>query len=149
MEQMRDGSPADPARDPSSPLSSAPLSSEGQPQADGPHPGSNPGSNTGPRLDPGIAGLVSALRMLGIPADYDGVRHACGGESPDLTGLVRQAHRLGAKARVVKTRWERLERTPLPALVPGPDGGFLVLAKAGNDRVLVHDAARPNLRLVE
>ncbi|MFX5084639.1 hypothetical protein ABTC40_18560, partial [Acinetobacter baumannii] len=76
MEQMRDGSPADPARDPSSPLSSG-----GQPQGEGSQSGPRPG----PPLDPGIAGLVSALRMLGIPADYDGVRHACGGETPDLT----------------------------------------------------------------
>ncbi|MBK1840821.1 type I secretion system permease/ATPase [Azospirillum sp. YIM B02556] len=146
---MRDGSPVDPARDPS-----PPLSSKGQPQAEGPHPAPPPqgpqsGPNPGPRLDPGIAGLVSALRILGIPADYDGVRHACGGESPDLTGLVRQAHRLGAKARVMKTKWERLERTPLPALVPGPDGGFLVLAKAGNDRVLVHDAATNQTRVLD
>lgn len=41
---------------------------------------------------------------------------------------------------MVSTTWTRLERTPLPAVVPGPDGSFLVLAKAGRDKVLVYDA---------
>ncbi|MCG5238846.1 type I secretion system permease/ATPase [Azospirillum doebereinerae] len=103
----------------------------------------------GPKIDAGIAGLVAALRILGVPADYESVRHACGGETPGLDGLVRQAQRLGAKARVVKTSWERLERTPLPALVPGPDGGFLVLAKANADRVLVHDAVSGQTRVID
>jgi len=102
-----------------------------------------------PKADAGIAGLVAALRILGIPADHDSIRHACGGEAPGVDGLIRQAQRLGAKARVVTTSWERLERTPLPALVPGPDGGFLVLAKAGPDRVLVHDAVTNQTRILD
>ena len=102
-----------------------------------------------PRMDAGIAGLVAALRILGVPADYEGIRHACGGEAPDVDGLIRQAQRLGAKARVVKTAWERLERTPLPALVPGPDGNILVLVKASPDRVLVHDAVSGQTRILD
>lgn len=129
-----------PASDPGSSPASGPASSGG-PTSSGPVPG--------PALDPGIAALVAALRILGVPADYEAVRHACGGEAPDLNGLIRQAGRLGAKARVVRTKWDRLERTPLPAVVPGPDGGFLVLAKAGNDRVLVHDAATGQTRILD
>ena len=139
MEQMRDGMPAEAAGERSAHLSSG-VASPPSPLA-GEAPAARPHS--------GLAALVAALRILGIPADYSSLHHACGGDLPDITGLVRQAQGLGAKARVVKTRWERLERTPLPALVPGPDGGVLVLVKAGSGRVLVHDAAANQTRILD
>jgi subfamily B ATP-binding cassette protein HlyB/CyaB len=99
--------------------------------------------------DPGVAALVAALRILGVPADYEAIRHECAGAAADQRELIRQARRAGAKARLVSTSWERLERIPLPAVVPGPDGSFLVLAKAGRDRVLVYDAVSGQTKILD
>ena len=106
-------------------------------------------SEGGSPRDPGIAALVTALRILGVPADHDAMRHDCGGRPADVRELVRQARRAGAKARVTTTRWERLERTPLPAVAMGRDGGFLVLVKASHDRVLVHEAVGGQTRILD
>ena len=107
------------------------------------------GANHDPNRDPGIAALVAALRILGVPADYAAIHHDCGGKRAETRDLIRQARRTGAKARVLKTRWERLENTPLPAVVPVRNGGFLVLVKAGRDRVLVHDAVSGQSRILD
>ncbi|WP_448192861.1 type I secretion system permease/ATPase [Azospirillum sp. sgz301742] len=104
---------------------------------------------SGAERDAAVTALVTALRLLSIPADYDAIRHDCGGRSADMRELVRQARRAGAKARVVRTRWERLERTPMPAVVLGPSGSCMVLLKAAADRVLVYDAAIGQRRIVK
>jgi subfamily B ATP-binding cassette protein HlyB/CyaB len=51
--------------------------------------------------------------------------------------MLRCARDLGLKARAWRTDWSRLATTPLPAIASLRDGGFLVLAKAGEDKVLV------------
>src|SRR6185312_4425708 len=51
------------------------------------------------------------------------------------------------KARAYRTDWSRLTSTPLPGLAILSDGGFMVLAKASEDKVLVQSplASRPVL----
>jgi len=45
------------------------------------------------------------------------------------------------------TKWERLANTPLPAIAALRDGSFLLLGKAGEDKIIVQapDAPRPTL----
>ena len=61
--------------------------------------------------------------------------------------MLRCAKDLGLKARAHRTDWSRLARTPLPAIAALRDGGFLVVAKAAEDKVLVQSplASRPAL----
>jgi subfamily B ATP-binding cassette protein HlyB/CyaB len=61
--------------------------------------------------------------------------------------MLRCAKDLGLKARAWRTDWSRLARTPLPAIASLRDGGFLVLAKAAEDKVLVQSPQtfRPTL----
>jgi len=115
----------------------------------GPAGGPRSGRPGAPPRDPGIAALVTALRILGLTADHDTIRHACGGAAAGPRELIRQARRLGAKARSIATRWERLERTPLPALVPCADGNWLVLVKAASDRVLVYEPMNGQTRILD
>ena len=94
-----------------------------------------------------VRALAIALRILGIPADSAAMAHAAGGAPAEPQDLVRLARRFGAKARVLRSSWERLDRMPLPALAVMDDGTMVVLARASADRVLVHDPAsdRPAL----
>src|SRR5262245_48562237 len=57
--------------------------------------------------------------------------------------MLRCAKGLGLKARAHRTNWSRLAKTPLPAIAAQRDGGFLVLAKAGEDKVLVQSLLAP------
>jgi subfamily B ATP-binding cassette protein HlyB/CyaB len=61
--------------------------------------------------------------------------------------MLRCARQLGLKASESRTRWDRLARTPLPGIAALRDGGFLLLGKAGEDKILVQtpDAQRPTL----
>ena len=51
--------------------------------------------------------------------------------------MLRCAKELGLRARVSSTKWDRLAATPLPAIAALRDGGFLILGKAAEDKVLV------------
>src|SRR5262249_24035614 len=61
--------------------------------------------------------------------------------------MLRCAKDLGLKARAYRTDWSRLGKTPLPAIATLHDGGFMVVAKAAEDKVLVQSpqGSRPAL----
>jgi ATP-binding cassette, subfamily B, bacterial HlyB/CyaB len=88
-------------------------------------------------IDPGLEALVTLLRFQGVAADHGQIRHRLGTTRVDAPEMLRCAKDLGLKARAWRTGWSRLATTPLPAIASLRDGGFLVLAKAGEDKVLV------------
>jgi subfamily B ATP-binding cassette protein HlyB/CyaB len=88
-------------------------------------------------VDPGLYVLVMLLRFNGIGTDPDQIRHQFGGAPIGTTEMIRCARKLGLKARVLKTSWRRLISTPLPGIAVLRDGGFLLLGKATDDRLLV------------
>jgi ATP-binding cassette, subfamily B, bacterial HlyB/CyaB len=88
-------------------------------------------------VDPGLEALVTLLRFQGVAADHGQIRHRLGPTRVDAPEMLRCARDLGLKARAWRTDWSRLATTPLPAIASLRDGGFLVLAKAGEDKVLV------------
>jgi hypothetical protein len=59
--------------------------------------------------------------------------------------LIRIARHLGLRARVVKTNWDRLEKTPLPAIFLAKDEKFGILSRVIDGHAAVHSggAARP------
>ena len=92
-------------------------------------------------LDSGLVSLVILLRCHGIGAEAEQIRHRCGTPTIGVTEMLRCAKELGLKARARKTSWDRLVNTPLPGIAVLRDGGFLVLGKSSEDKVLVQ---RPN-----
>ncbi len=98
-------------------------------------------------LDPGLFALVSLLRMNGIGADPEQIRHQSGVAAIGIPEMLRCAKAMGLRARERVISWERLATTPLPAIAARRDGGFLLLAKAGGEKVLVQAAlaSRPEL----
>jgi subfamily B ATP-binding cassette protein HlyB/CyaB len=57
--------------------------------------------------------------------------------------MLRAAKPLGLKARVLKSDFSRLSRTPLPGLGGSKDGGCFLIGKVAGDRVLIQ---RPGAR---
>lgn len=87
--------------------------------------------------DSGLGALVLMLRIHGIGAAAGQIRHRCGTATIGVTEMLRCAKELGLRARASSTKWDRLAATPLPAIAALRDGGFLILGKAAEDKVLV------------
>ena len=87
------------------------------------------------------------LRLQGLSVDPGQIRHQLGTDAIGVPEMLRCANQLGLKARESKTRWDRLPRTPLPGIAVLRDGGFLLLGRASEDKILVQvpDQPRPQL----
>jgi subfamily B ATP-binding cassette protein HlyB/CyaB len=97
--------------------------------------------------DTGLASLVLLLRFHGLAADAGQIRHEFGTASLGLAEMLRGAKNFGLKARAIESDWAGLGKLPLPAIAARRDGGFLILAKASDQSVLVQDpaAGRPQV----
>jgi ATP-binding cassette, subfamily B, bacterial HlyB/CyaB len=102
-------------------------------------------------IDTGLLSLCLIARHLGIPAaPRDVGRHYL----PDSAvaskeDVVRIARKLRLKARIVATKWERLSKTPLPAIAENSDGTFVVASRFLNDKILVQRPTEPRGRILE
>jgi subfamily B ATP-binding cassette protein HlyB/CyaB len=91
--------------------------------------------------------LVLLLRLLGVAVNSDQILHQYGG-SIGVVEMLRCAKELKLKARVVSGTWDRLAKTPLPAIAERKDGRFIILGKMiADDKVLIQDpeAGRPTV----
>jgi subfamily B ATP-binding cassette protein HlyB/CyaB len=91
----------------------------------------------------GLGALVLLLNFHGIGADAAQIKHRLGVARVGVVDMLRCAKQLGLKASARATRWDRLANTPLPAIAPLRDGGFLILGKVGDDQILVQHPASP------
>jgi ATP-binding cassette, subfamily B, bacterial HlyB/CyaB len=98
--------------------------------------------------DPGLYALVSLLRIHNIGADAEQIRHRFGGVAIGIPEMLRCAKDFGLKARERSISWDRLPNTPLPAIAARRDGGFLLLGKASDDKILVQTAYAPRPELM-
>lgn len=101
-----------------------------------------------PSADPGLTALVMMLQFLGVPADPEQIRHQFGGVEIGTTEMLRCSKQFNIKARLVRTSWDRLDKTPLPAIVPLRDGGFLILGKAGDGKAIVQYPGSPRPQML-
>ena len=92
-------------------------------------------------MDSGLICLVMIARMHGIAADEHQLAHEYknGSQPVSTTEILLAAKKLGLTARLVRTPYERLDKTPLPALALGIEGRFFILAKVENSTALIHD----------
>jgi hypothetical protein len=109
---------------------------------------SNPAYTGKPQAnDPGLTVLVMLLRFHGVSTDPAQVLHRFGPQI-GVPEMLRCAKELGLKARAFKSQWPRLASIALPAIAVTRDGGFLLLAKASDDKVLVQDPLQPRPALM-
>jgi subfamily B ATP-binding cassette protein HlyB/CyaB len=97
--------------------------------------------------DPGLEALVTLLHFNGVAADRGQITHRLAKAKIGAPEMLRCATDLGLKARACRTDWSRLAKTPLPAIAILRNGGFMVIAKASTDKVLVQSpqTSRPAL----
>ena len=97
--------------------------------------------------DTGLICLLILARFHDLPADGAQLRHqfSQSGHVFSDTELLRAAKHVGLKAGLLKTSWDKLVGTPLPAMAKRTDGRYLVLAKVEAEKVLIQDPtdARP------
>jgi subfamily B ATP-binding cassette protein HlyB/CyaB len=91
----------------------------------------------------GLAALSILLRCHGIAAEPEQIRHQLGTARVGIVEMLRCAKGLGLKAQAPRTNWDRLAVTPLPGIAVLRDGGFLILGKAAEDKVLVQRPLSP------
>jgi subfamily B ATP-binding cassette protein HlyB/CyaB len=87
------------------------------------------------------------LRFHGVGADVEQLRHQNGMTSFGIPEMIRIARELGFKARMISTRWRRLEHVPMPVIAALRGGGFLILGKVGEGKALVQlpSSQRPEI----
>ena len=100
-------------------------------------------------VDSGLAGLVLLLRFLGIATTIDQVRHqyAAPGRPIDAMSMLRCAKSFGLKARSVVAKIDRLPNTPLPAIASLRAGGWIIVARATEGKILVQDPVTGESRI--
>src|SRR5258707_100687 len=105
------------------------------------------GKQTSSSLDPGLATLVMLLRFQGVAADPEQIKHQFGAAPIGIPEMLRCANQFGLKARMSTPKWERLATTPLPGIAALRDGGFLLLGKADDDKIIVQSplSSRPTM----
>jgi subfamily B ATP-binding cassette protein HlyB/CyaB len=103
--------------------------------------GSAPETPPRPAVDGGLACLVTAAKLLGIPADYNQLKRAfvVADTVADTVTLLRAAKELGLKAKQTQTTLEKLPRLALPAMAQLVNGQYAVIVKADAQKVLVFD----------
>lgn len=91
--------------------------------------------------DSGLAGLVLLAQFHDVAADARQLAHQYGrtGELFDEPTLLLVAKHLGIKARIIAQAAERVDKIALPALALQSDANHFIVAKAGDDSVLIHE----------
>jgi len=100
------------------------------------------------KIDSGLKCLVTAVKLLGIPADYQQIKRAfvvADNVTADTVTILRAAKELGVKAKKTKTDLNKLSKVALPAIALLKNGEYVVIVKADSQRVLIFDPrkARP------
>jgi subfamily B ATP-binding cassette protein HlyB/CyaB len=99
----------------------------------------------GSEVDTGLVALVTLFAFYDIAADPAQLkREFAPGSGPMVPfDLVQAARSRGLKARLSRSRPNRVASLPLPAIARDREGGYFILAKAGPTSVLVKAAASP------
>jgi len=107
----------------------------------------NSGAVASASMDQGAAAFALMLQLLGLPADPAEILHRSGKAAMTETDMLRASKRFPVKARGVNSSVERLSTTPLPAIAMMKNGGWLIVGKAAEGKVLIQDplASRPEL----
>ncbi len=93
-----------------------------------------------PDMDTGLYCLALVARFHAQPCDPSQLRHELG-VTGELSShdLLRAAKLVRLKAKTLKSSWNRLAQTPLPAIAQHKDGHYFLVGKIDADKVLIQD----------
>jgi subfamily B ATP-binding cassette protein HlyB/CyaB len=89
------------------------------------------------------------LQYQGVAADAVQIRHRLSTLAIGVPDMLRCAKDYGLKANAFITKWNRLARTPMPALAVLKDRSYLVLGRIGEDEVLVQTPLESRPRVLK
>lgn len=110
-----------------------------------------PASENPEEADTGALCLVTMLRFLEMPGDVAQLRHqyAEPGETMTAEIIVRAAKRLELKARIVKSKWAKLDGTPMPAIAELKDGKFILVGGLREGKLLAQEPTTGQMAALE
>lgn len=94
-----------------------------------------------PPIDTGLVCLVMMARLHNVAASPEQIQHeySVDGKPLGRGEILLAARKLQLKAKLIKTKYERLIQTPLPAIACDKDGSFFIMGKVDKDKVLIQD----------
>lgn len=101
-------------------------------------------------VDTGLMCLAMLARFYNLPVNVDQIRHKFAKPSQlfDELDLLRAAKHLGLKAKAISRDCTHLKSTLLPVIVEKKAGGYVVLAKTAEDKVLIQDPLSPRPQIL-
>lgn len=97
-------------------------------------------------IDTGLACFAIMANFFEKPISIDQIKHKYDRQNSNLEEyeLLQLAKEFSFKARFVETKWERLDKTALPAIAQSKDGAYFIIGKVAEDKVLLQDPAKGN-----
>ncbi|MGI9407355.1 MAG: type I secretion system permease/ATPase [Hyphomicrobiaceae bacterium] len=95
--------------------------------------------------DTGLVALITVLVYHDIAVSPSTIAHKYrgAGQRMDAFDIVSASRALGLKARLTKTRVDRLEKLSLPAIAMSKSGEFFLVLKVGEGKILVKRGINP------
>lgn len=93
------------------------------------------------QIDSGLECLSQIAGLNDIALNTENILHqyCVTGKKLDHRQLRLAAEAVGFKSRLLQSNWQKLQKTPLPAIGIHDDGHFFVVAAINEDHVLLHD----------
>ena len=102
--------------------------------------------NSSQTLDTGLACFAIMANFFEKPISIDQIKHKYDRQNSHFEEyeLLQLAKEFSFKARFVETKWERLDKTALPAIAQSKDNTYFIIGKVAEDKVLIQDPAKGN-----
>ena len=97
-------------------------------------------------IDTGLACFAVMANFFEKPISIDQIKHKYDRQNSPFEEyeLLQLAKEFSFKARFVETKWERLDKTALPAIAQSKDGAYFILGRVTDDKALIQDPAKGN-----
>lgn len=100
-------------------------------------------------VDTGLTCLVMLARFHNVAVSAEQLSHeyVSQGQPFGKAEILLASRKLELKAKAIKTTFERLAQTPLPAIACAIDGRFFIIARLDQDKILIHnpESLRPEV----
>ncbi len=92
-------------------------------------------------LDTGLACFAIAANFFEKPVSVEQIKHKYDRQNSffEEHELLSLAKEFSLKAKFVKSGWEKISKTELPAIAQDKEGKYFILGKAAEDKVLIQD----------
>jgi len=101
-------------------------------------------------IDTGLTALVILARLHGLSAEAGQIQHhfSEAGQYLGTNQIVRAAKSLGLKAKAHNFTINNIEGNALPAIARLVDGDYVILARLGDEGLLIHEPANQQPRTI-